>query len=112
MSSTELHPGTASFSLNPATGERFARHDPLSDADLERVLARTAQAAGRWKDSSHVERQSLLRRFGAALRTARDGLAEEATRNGQADRSGAGGGRKMRRALRLVCGPSPAPPGR
>ncbi|MCQ9156175.1 NAD-dependent succinate-semialdehyde dehydrogenase [Acidomonas methanolica] len=80
MSSTELHPGTASFSVNPATGERFARHDPLSDADLERVLARTAQAAGRWKDSSHVERQSLLRRFGAALRTARDGLAEEATR--------------------------------
>jgi len=64
----------AILSVNPATGETLATFEPLSDGDLERRVARAADAARWWRDVPVGERTSLLVGVAAVLEREKDVL--------------------------------------
>jgi succinate-semialdehyde dehydrogenase / glutarate-semialdehyde dehydrogenase len=54
-------------SVNPATGETIAEFPALTPAELERRLARAAEAAPRWRRTPIAERAAVIRRVGELL---------------------------------------------
>jgi succinate-semialdehyde dehydrogenase/glutarate-semialdehyde dehydrogenase len=67
-------------STNPATGETFAEHAALSDAQVEAKLAAAAAAYRRWRLTDYDERTVLLARIADAFEANRQELALMATR--------------------------------
>lgn len=67
-------------SVNPATGEEFATHQPLDDAGVEARLAAAAGAYRRWRTSPYVERTALLAAIADRFDADKQRLAEMATR--------------------------------
>jgi succinate-semialdehyde dehydrogenase/glutarate-semialdehyde dehydrogenase len=66
-------------STNPATGEVLRRFEPHGDAEIEARLARAAQSAQRWRDSSVDQRAAVLARAAELLDRRRDELARTMT---------------------------------
>ncbi len=54
--------------VNPATGQPLATHDAHDDAEVERLLAATADAQQQWRWTTPQERTVPLRRLGELLR--------------------------------------------
>ncbi|RME89873.1 MAG: NAD-dependent succinate-semialdehyde dehydrogenase, partial [Verrucomicrobia bacterium] len=55
-------------SVNPATGERIARHATHSPEETARIIERATAAFGAWRHRSFEERGALFRRLAAGLR--------------------------------------------
>ncbi len=66
-------------SINPATEEVLTTFEELSDAGIERALARAQSAFEAWRETSCAERAAKLRNVSAHLRAHRDELARLAT---------------------------------
>jgi succinate-semialdehyde dehydrogenase/glutarate-semialdehyde dehydrogenase len=66
-------------STNPATGETFARFDPLSDAELSERLARAERAFGEWRRVRPAARAEALQRAASVFTRRREELARTAT---------------------------------
>lgn len=62
-------------SVNPATGEPFARFDLHTPAEIEATLDRAAAAQSRWRDEALATRTGLLERLAAKLREQGDAIA-------------------------------------
>uniref|UniRef100_A0A832HZL4 Aldehyde dehydrogenase family protein n=1 Tax=Eiseniibacteriota bacterium TaxID=2212470 RepID=A0A832HZL4_UNCEI len=62
-------------SINPATGETLALHEPHDAAEVERRLAAAAAAFAAWRDAPLGQRTAVLERAAAALRADRDAHA-------------------------------------
>ena len=62
-------------SINPATGEPFARFDLHTPAEIEAKLDRAAAAQRRWRDETLATRIGLLERLAAKLSDQGDTLA-------------------------------------
>lgn len=67
-------------SVNPATGEAFARYPVADTALIERTLARGATAQRGWAAMPVEERGEIFRAFADRLEDERDGLATLAAR--------------------------------
>lgn len=67
-------------SINPATGETFARHEEHDDAEVEARLKRAADAYRSWRTSSYEERTALLGRIADTIDAQKQALAEMAVR--------------------------------
>lgn len=65
--------------VNPATGQRIARHAEHPAAEVERRLERAHRAARAWREVSPTERVAPLPRLATALRAAAEELAQLAT---------------------------------
>ena len=66
-------------SVNPATGEVLAVIADHTEADIERHLARAAQASARWRATPLEARTAMLRRVADLLDAEREPLARLAT---------------------------------
>jgi acyl-CoA reductase-like NAD-dependent aldehyde dehydrogenase len=66
-------------SVNPATGETFARYDEMSAAGLEAALEAAWNAFLAWKDAPFRQRSRLLLRAAESLRSKSADLACLAT---------------------------------
>ena len=67
-------------SIDPATGERFAEHPELTDAQVEARLARAASFYSEWRTTSYDERTALLTKVADAFEADTRVLAEMAVR--------------------------------
>lgn len=67
-------------SVDPSTGEEFARHDEYTDAQLRERLAASASAAQRWATTPLAERAARLREVATVLRRTRDDHARRIVR--------------------------------
>jgi succinate-semialdehyde dehydrogenase/glutarate-semialdehyde dehydrogenase len=67
-------------SINPATGDVFAEHPELSDAEVEAKLAKAAAFYREWRATSCDTRTALLARIGDAFDADKQALAEMAVR--------------------------------
>ncbi|MCM8558003.1 NAD-dependent succinate-semialdehyde dehydrogenase [Sphingomicrobium sp. GRR-S6-50] len=67
-------------SVNPATGETFASHEPLDEQGIESALALAEEQATKWRLTSMDERTQLLSAIADRFDAHRDGLAEMATK--------------------------------
>jgi succinate-semialdehyde dehydrogenase / glutarate-semialdehyde dehydrogenase len=65
---------TTMRSINPATGDTLAEHPMYSADELERRLARAAEAAPRWRRTPVAERAAVVARLGALLDAEKDRL--------------------------------------
>ena len=68
------------YSINPASGERFATHAEHDDAAVESRVAAAHAAARSWQRSTFAERSALLEAVARRLDAERDALAEIAVR--------------------------------
>jgi succinate-semialdehyde dehydrogenase / glutarate-semialdehyde dehydrogenase len=59
-------------SVNPATGEVLARFEELSDAELERRLARADETFRTWRRRPFAERAALMVKAGEVLESRKD----------------------------------------
>lgn len=66
---TESIGGTAYRSVNPATGERLAAFDTMSDDEIGAAIAAAVLAYNRWRDQPVAERVIVLGRIADGLRT-------------------------------------------
>ena len=67
-------------SIDPATGETFAEHPELTDAQVEERLARAASFYREWRMTSYDERTALLAKIADAFEADTRVLAEMAVR--------------------------------
>ena len=67
-------------SINPATGETFAEHPALTDAEVDARLATAAHFYRAWRATSYDTRTDLLARIADAFETDKRMLAEMAVR--------------------------------
>ena len=67
-------------SINPATGEVFAEHPELSDAEVEAKLAKAAAFYREWRMTSYDTRTALLGKIADAFDADKQVLAEMAVR--------------------------------
>jgi succinate-semialdehyde dehydrogenase / glutarate-semialdehyde dehydrogenase len=65
--------------INPATGEQVRSFEPLTDGELDRKLARAAEAFGDYRQTSFAQRAAMLRRAAQILEDEVDELARLAT---------------------------------
>jgi succinate-semialdehyde dehydrogenase / glutarate-semialdehyde dehydrogenase len=65
--------------INPATGEQVRSFDPLTDDELDRKLARAAEAFDEFRRTSFAQRAAMLRRAAQILEDEIDKLAQLAT---------------------------------
>jgi succinate-semialdehyde dehydrogenase / glutarate-semialdehyde dehydrogenase len=65
--------------INPATGEQVRSFDPLTDDELDRKLARAAEAFDEFRRTSFAQRAAMLRRTAQILEDEIDKLAQLAT---------------------------------
>ncbi|MGD0776725.1 MAG: NAD-dependent succinate-semialdehyde dehydrogenase [Candidatus Solibacter sp.] len=61
--------------LNPATGERVATFDPLTESQLEEKLARAAEAFRAWRRTTFAQRAGWMLRAAEILEAEKDSLA-------------------------------------
>ncbi|RRD65364.1 NAD-dependent succinate-semialdehyde dehydrogenase [Comamonadaceae bacterium OH2310_COT-174] len=61
--------------LNPATGQAIGRVAHASQADLDKALAAAQRGFERWRATSSVERQKIMRQAAALLRERADHIA-------------------------------------
>jgi succinate-semialdehyde dehydrogenase/glutarate-semialdehyde dehydrogenase len=66
-------------SVNPATGEVLARHEEISDAELEARLARAGQTFRSWRRRPFAERGALMARAGEVLEQRKEHWARTMT---------------------------------
>jgi succinate-semialdehyde dehydrogenase/glutarate-semialdehyde dehydrogenase len=76
---TRHDPAAASASLNPATGEAFARWPYADSRQVEGALAAASRAAATGRQTSPPERSALLRAIAAGLRARKPELARMIT---------------------------------
>ncbi|MCJ8191081.1 NAD-dependent succinate-semialdehyde dehydrogenase [Sphingomicrobium aestuariivivum] len=96
-------------SVNPATGETIATHEPLDEAGIEAALARAEEAATAWRASSIGERTQLLSAIADQFDRQRDEMAEIATREmGKTYKESRGEVEKCANALRYFADHGPA----
>jgi succinate-semialdehyde dehydrogenase len=69
----------AAISRNPATGELIEEYPYQTADEIERVLARNAQGAKRWRETAMAERVGCYLRLAATLRSRSEALALLAT---------------------------------
>ncbi|MEM6414251.1 MAG: aldehyde dehydrogenase family protein [Pseudomonadota bacterium] len=62
-------------SINPTTGKEIARHAPMSENDIEDVLAKGARAFAEWRMTSFDDRAKVLVGFADALEANKADLA-------------------------------------
>lgn len=62
-------------SINPATEEVLAAFDEATADEIERALAESAAAFGRWRSTSFAERSAAMHRVADSLRAHRDRFA-------------------------------------
>ena len=67
---------THAVTVNPANGQTLAAYPYVSAEQRDATLARCAQAYRHWRHVDVAERARLLRRFGAALRTRGEEMAQ------------------------------------
>ena len=67
---------THAVTVNPANGQTLAAYPYASAEQREATLARCAQTYRHWRHVDVAERARLLRRFGAALRTRGEEMAQ------------------------------------
>ncbi len=65
--------------INPATGEQVRSFQPLTDGELDRKLARAAEAFDEYRQTSFAQRAAMLRRAAQILEDEVDELARLAT---------------------------------
>lgn len=64
---------------NPATGAPLAFHPFIADDDVDGVMERASQGYKTWRDMGLSSRLELLRKFGAAIKSAKENLARHAS---------------------------------
>jgi succinate-semialdehyde dehydrogenase/glutarate-semialdehyde dehydrogenase len=79
---------TAVVTVNPATGETLAEYPAFTDADIDAVLDRAAEAQIGWMAQTFEERAAVLRRAAEVLRSDVEALALLVT--GRSVRAGTG----------------------
>src|SRR3989344_3508880 len=63
-------------SPNPATGKVFARTRELTDAELEKKLARASARFAKWRTTSFAQRAALMKKLAKHLRAKKTSIAK------------------------------------
>ncbi len=63
-------------SINPATGKIFARTRELTDAELEKKLARASAQFAKWRETSFAERAACMKKLAKHLRAKKTSIAK------------------------------------